>query len=121
MSDFHLKPEPTPATPTGGLLPIVRIGDTSSHGGAVTTGSTITLVDGIFQTRSGDTFVCGISTHNPATVGPGFMSVVTDEGMDVAKEGDMTSCGATLIASQTLVLTESAFIRITSPTAGSSF
>jgi uncharacterized Zn-binding protein involved in type VI secretion len=121
MSDFTLKPDPTIDIHAGSLLPIVRLGDTSSHGGAVTGSSTITTVEGIKQARSGDEFTCAISTHNPATVGPGFMSVAVDEGVDVAKNNDMTSCGATLIATQFVVFTESASIRITSPSNGASF
>lgn len=118
---FTLRPEPPIDKHADTLLPIVRLGDTSSHGGAVTGSSSITNVEGIFQARLNDEFTCGISSHNPATVGPGFMSVAVDEGEDVAKDGDPTSCGATLIASQTVVKTMAASIRIISPTNGQEF
>jgi len=123
MSDFHVKPEPTPTIDSGSLLPVVRLGDTSDHGGAVTSSSTITKVEGIFQARLNDEFTCGISAHNIPTLPTliGFMSVAVDEGMDVAKEGDMTSCGATLISSQTVVFTEAGFVRFISPSNGAAF
>ena len=70
--------------PTTGDL--VRLGDTSTHGGAVTGSSSITKVNDIFQARLNDEFTCAISSHNPATVGPGFQTVAVDENMDVAKE-----------------------------------
>jgi uncharacterized Zn-binding protein involved in type VI secretion len=78
--------------------PVIRIGDKTSHGGEVKTGSASFLVDGKGVARLGDVVSCPL---HPAetTIDSGSESYITD-GRPTARDGDKTACGATLIASQ---------------------
>ncbi|SFG74725.1 Zn-binding Pro-Ala-Ala-Arg (PAAR) domain-containing protein, incolved in TypeVI secretion [Duganella sp. CF458] len=79
--------------------PVIRIGDQTSHGGVVKTGSSEFIVDGKGVARLGDT--CSCPLHPSETViDSGSETYITD-GKPTARDGDKTACGATLIASQT--------------------
>lgn len=77
--------------------PFIVLGDTSSHGGSVqsaTAGFTVNRIPAVVQ---GDTFECPL--HGAVTVqapGRGMQA----NGKTPARDGDKTSCGASLIASQ---------------------
>jgi uncharacterized Zn-binding protein involved in type VI secretion len=78
--------------------PVIRIGDRTSHGGVVKTGSSSFVVDGKGVARLGDTVSCPL--HPSETViDSGSETYITD-GRATARDGDKTACGATLIASQ---------------------
>lgn len=72
---------------------IIRIGDTGSHGGSVTTGSPDTFANGLAVARVGDTYSCPIHGANPIATGS---PDTTANGQAVARVGDTTTCGATL-------------------------
>lgn len=79
--------------------PIIRLGDSTSHGGVVVSAAPATTVEGKPPARVGDMTVCPIPGHgaNPIVSGDGTSLI---DGSPVARQGDMTACGATLIASQ---------------------
>lgn len=72
---------------------IIRLGDTGSHGGEVTTASPDVMAQGHPVARVGDIYNCPIHGPNPITTGS---SNVTANGQPVALVGDQTACGATL-------------------------
>lgn len=74
---------------------VVRIGDTSSHGGAVLTGSSKHRFEGSMAARVGDTFSCPI--HGLVQIATGSAKY-TCEGAPFARHGDKTTCGASLIS-----------------------
>ena len=74
---------------------VVRLGDTGSHGGAVTTSATKHVFEGSLCARVGDTYSCPIHGPNPIITGsPKYQC----EGAPIARDGDMTACGASLIS-----------------------
>ncbi|MDF0729245.1 PAAR domain-containing protein [Pseudomonas entomophila] len=77
--------------------PFIVLGDTSSHGGTVQTATTGFTVNGTPVAGHGDTLECPI--HGLVTIqatGNGMKA----NGKSPARDGDNTSCGACLIASQ---------------------
>lgn len=75
---------------------IVRLGDTGSHGGVVSTASPDVEARGERVARVGDTYDCPVHGPNPIVEGS---AGVTANGQPVARHGDATSCGATLVSS----------------------
>ncbi|WP_420210887.1 PAAR domain-containing protein [Burkholderia aenigmatica] len=78
--------------------PLIVLGDTSSHGGAVQTATTGLTANGIPVAGHGDTLQCPI--HGPVSLqasGGGMQS----NGKAPVRDGDTATCGATLIASRT--------------------
>lgn len=76
---------------------IVRLGDTSTHGGAVITAASKWDCMGAKIARKGDSFDCPIHGVNPIVQGSGKWDC---EGKPIARHGDKTQCGASLIAGQ---------------------
>lgn len=80
--------------------PVIVVGDRTSHGGVVVSGSPFTDVDGKAVARIGDKVTCPQKGHgNITTIVTGDQTVLID-GSPVARHGDKTACGATLISSQ---------------------
>lgn len=77
---------------------VIRLGDTSSHGGAVVSSAQKSLAEGILIARVGDAFDC--PDHGVNAIATGSDKWLA-EGAKVARNGDVTECGATLIASAT--------------------
>ena len=77
--------------------PVIRLGDKTSHGGAVVEGSPHSDSGGIPIARLGDKISCPI--HGSGTIASGDMTMIVD-GKPAARHGDKTSCGALLIAGQ---------------------
>ncbi|AOI79136.1 MULTISPECIES: PAAR domain-containing protein [Burkholderia] len=77
---------------------IIRVGDATSHGGQVVTGSAVSEVMGRPVARLGDTCVCPIAGHQACFIAEGDPKVIVD-GKPAAFDGHKTSCGATLISS----------------------
>lgn len=81
--------------------PFIVVGDTTSHGGRVITGDFTTDVNGKAVARVGDMTVC------PRCKGTFRIKTGAEDsmfmGQALARHGDTTDCGATLISSQTLV------------------
>lgn len=73
--------------------PIVRLGDTSSHGGNVISASGVVFADGLGVARHGDKFFCPI--HKAQTL-IASQSTVTADGRYIVTVGAHVSCGATL-------------------------
>jgi uncharacterized Zn-binding protein involved in type VI secretion len=75
---------------------ICRLNDTHSHGGNITTASDDCFLDTIPVARHGDTIYCDI--HGEQTI-VGTPNTIFIDGKEVALDGDICTCGATLIAS----------------------
>lgn len=74
---------------------LVRLGDTSTHGGAVIKASARTPVEGPLVARIGDILMC--PAHGPNPIIQGSPNVLV-EGKEVARHGDACACGALLIS-----------------------
>ncbi|KAF1016768.1 MAG: putative deoxyribonuclease RhsB [Stenotrophomonas maltophilia] len=77
--------------------PFIVVGDKLSHGGSVLAGSSQTNISGKQVARVGRRAVC--AAHGPTTIVSGDATVVVDD-QPVARDGDRTACGATLVATQ---------------------
>ncbi|MEH6435666.1 PAAR domain-containing protein [Massilia sp. DD77] len=81
---------------------VIRLGDPTSHGGKVVKiSATHYTIEGIAVARVGDLCSCPLIGHEGCTIAEGN-SNHTVEGIPVAYEGHKTTCGAELIASQTI-------------------
>jgi uncharacterized Zn-binding protein involved in type VI secretion len=77
---------------------VIRLGDPTSHGGKVVSASASHItVDGIAVVLVGDKCMCPVKGHDNCKVASGNASHTID-GTAVAYDGDITSCGAKLIA-----------------------
>lgn len=79
---------------------VIRVDDTTSHGGVVKTGHGRFMVDGRAVARIGDICTCPKDGHDNCTIVEGDPNFVI-EGRAVAFDGHKTSCGATLQSSAT--------------------
>lgn len=77
---------------------IIRVGDTTDHGGRVTAGSAMNKVQGRAVARQGDRCVCPMPGHRDCTIADGDRNFIVD-GKPAAFDGHKTTCGATLISS----------------------
>jgi uncharacterized Zn-binding protein involved in type VI secretion len=77
---------------------IIRVGDATSHGGSVETGSEMSDVMGRAVARLGDRCSCPIAGHGSCVITEGDSDFIVD-GKPAAFDGHKTSCGATLISS----------------------
>jgi len=77
---------------------VIRLGDSTSHGGKVIAASSLAFVHGIAVARQGDACICPIKGHSSCVIAQGD-PLVLEEGKPVAFDGHKTSCGATLISS----------------------
>ena len=78
---------------------VVRLGDSSSHGGTVITASSKVRVGGAPVARIGDLHSCPVHGHGVTVIASGAARCKV-EGSPVARNGDVAGCGAVLIASQ---------------------
>jgi uncharacterized Zn-binding protein involved in type VI secretion len=76
---------------------VARVGDPSSHGGMITSGSSTRTVDGIACARVGDLHTCPIKDHGVTPIGSGSPSTSVD-GRPVARVGSVVGCGAVISA-----------------------
>ncbi|MFA7895489.1 PAAR domain-containing protein [Pseudomonas putida] len=77
---------------------IIRVGDNTSGGGIVLTGSSSMRFGGIYVAREGDPVSCPVPGHGRtviAEVYPAFR----DSGVPVAFDGHRCACGCVLISS----------------------
>lgn len=77
---------------------IIRIGDLTSSGGTVLTGSTVMKFDGIGVARQGDLVLCPLPAHGLNAIATGH-SAFKEGGRPVAFLGDLCLCGCVLISS----------------------
>jgi len=76
--------------------PQARLGDMTSHGGTIITGSLTTMVNGRPVARMGDMHVCPIPYHGVTPIVTGSLKTSTD-GRPNARIGDVTGCGAVIV------------------------
>ncbi|MBH0096696.1 PAAR domain-containing protein [Psychrobacter sp. NZS113] len=76
----------------------ITVGATTTHGGKVISGSPQTTHNGIPVSRKGDKVICK-KCKKLTTILTGDASFIVD-GAPIARAGDVTSCGAKLIAVQ---------------------
>jgi uncharacterized Zn-binding protein involved in type VI secretion len=81
--------------------PLILLGDKTSHGGVVVEASAESSVNNIRIARLGDKVACPIPGHGVCPIVTGDTAFTID-GRPAARHGDLTACGATLIASQSL-------------------
>lgn len=79
--------------------PFIVVGDKSSHGGVVVIGATTITTHGKLIARVNDKVTC--PKCGPTTIATGDSSMIV-MGQPVARHGDKTACGATLIAGQSV-------------------
>lgn len=84
------------------MHPFIVVGDRTSHGGVVISGSETTEVEGKRVARIGDQVTCPRKGHGSVTtIVTGDLTAIID-GRPLARHGDKTACGATLISGQVL-------------------
>jgi uncharacterized Zn-binding protein involved in type VI secretion len=79
-------------------LPVVRLGDFTSHGGQVITASTTHTIGGIGIARVGDKVTCPLPGHGMSVIVAGVPTYLIG-GRMVALHGHQGACGCSLIAS----------------------
>ncbi|AVR94583.1 PAAR domain-containing protein [Pseudoduganella armeniaca] len=80
---------------------VIRLGDSTSHGGKViSTRAPHFKVGGIPVACVGDPCSCPVKGHNGCTIASGSARHRIG-GVPIAFEGDVTSCGAKLLSSVT--------------------
>ncbi|MGP0016599.1 PAAR domain-containing protein [Pseudomonas sp.] len=77
---------------------IIRIGDTTSGGGTVLSGSTAMRFGGIGVARQGDPVNCPKRGHGRTLITEGHPTF-RDNGIPVAFQGHRCACGCALISS----------------------
>ncbi|WP_336293480.1 PAAR domain-containing protein [Cronobacter dublinensis] len=80
------------------MLPIIRKGDKTTHGGAVVTCSSTMKFGGIGVARKGDKVSCPIPGHGMTVIIEGN-SRYLENGIPVAFHGHKCACGCSLISS----------------------
>lgn len=78
-------------------LPIIRLGDPTSHGGKVITASPTHTIAGIGIARVGDSILCPIPGHGVNPIVEGVPTYLIG-GRMVALQGHRTVCGCTLVS-----------------------
>lgn len=87
-------------------VPVIVIGDATSHGGVVIEGSAVSDTLGKTIARVGDRVTCPKKGHGTNVIVSGDASFIVD-GRPVARHNDKTACGAVLISSQSVTTTSS--------------
>lgn len=77
---------------------VIRLGDSTSHGGKVVSATSHMIVGGVPVARLGDKCTCPKHGHNNCVIVEGDPNWTID-GVPVALEGHKISCGAVLISS----------------------
>jgi len=77
---------------------IIRIGDKTTSGGTVRSGSTVMIFRGIGVARKGDSVDCPIPGHGRTEIAEGHPTF-HDHGIPIAFHGHRCACGCTLISS----------------------
>lgn len=77
---------------------IIRIGDKTTSGGTVRSGSTAMIFRGIGAARKGDPVDCPIPGHGRTEIAEGHPTF-NDHGIPIAFHGHRCACGCTLISS----------------------
>lgn len=78
-------------------IPIIRMGDPTSHGGKVVTASNTHSIGGVGIARMGDMVVCPMVGHGVNPIIEGSPTYLIG-GRMVALQGHCSACGCTLIS-----------------------
>ena len=78
------------------MRPQARLGDVSSHGGTIITGSVTTLANGRPVARMCDLHARPIHGHGVTPIVTGSLDTATD-GRPNARLGDIAGCGAVIV------------------------
>jgi uncharacterized Zn-binding protein involved in type VI secretion len=81
---------------------LIVLGDKTSHGGTVIEASGESSINNVRIARVGDKVACPIRGHGVCPIVTGDPTMMMD-GKPVARQGDLTACGAQLIPSQALI------------------
>lgn len=82
--------------------PFIVLGDKTSHGGVVISASESSDCNGKGIARVGDKVTCPKKGHGSVTtIATGDPTALID-GRPAARHGDLTACGASLIAGQSM-------------------
>lgn len=76
---------------------VIRLNDPTTHGGKVVSAAPASTVMGVAVARKGDRCFCPLKGHEVCVIAEGDPSVLID-GVPVAFEGHLTSCGAKLLS-----------------------
>lgn len=82
--------------------PIATKISSTTHNGTPTSWASKTIAAGNLVLRVGDTIVCPVIGHGTTTITGGSSNSIV-EGKAIARNGDPTSCGATLTNGVTTV------------------
>ena len=82
------------------MTSVARLGDTSSHGGAIASASLTVFADGIGVARQGDSFNCPI--HGMKTLNAN-QSVLFADGLAIITVGATATCGAVITQGSPIV------------------
>ncbi len=77
---------------------VIRLGDSTSHGGKVISASSSMIVKGKGVARVGDKVNCPITGHGITTIIEGD-NKMKDQGKAIALDGHHAGCGCVLISS----------------------
>ncbi|MCP2068776.1 PAAR domain-containing protein [Pseudomonas laurylsulfatiphila] len=77
---------------------IIRIGDKTTGGGTVLSGSAAMKFTGIGVAREGDPVLCPTAGHGRTVIAEGHPTF-KDNGIPVAFDGHLCACGCALISS----------------------
>jgi uncharacterized Zn-binding protein involved in type VI secretion len=77
---------------------LVRLGDTTDHGGRVISASSSMSYDGRSVARKGDRVSCPLHDISPNLIIEGDESMM-DDGVPIARHGHRAMCGCRLISS----------------------
>jgi uncharacterized Zn-binding protein involved in type VI secretion len=77
---------------------IIRIGDKTTGGGTVLSGSSDMIFEGIGVARVGDPVICPIPGHSPTVIVEGHPTF-KDNGASIALQGHLCGCGCALLSS----------------------
>lgn len=77
---------------------VIRLGDPTSHGGSVTTASSKVTVRGKRVAVLGDQLSCPIPGHHDCYIKTVKNPNIKHNGIPVATEGDVGSCGCVLMS-----------------------
>jgi uncharacterized Zn-binding protein involved in type VI secretion len=81
------------------MINLIRLGDTTDHGGEVITASDTMRYGGRRVAREGDLVKCPLHREvEPNAILEGD-SRITDHGVPVARHGHLTTCGCRLVSS----------------------
>ncbi|WP_423381213.1 PAAR domain-containing protein [Burkholderia sp. LMG 32019] len=81
------------------MINLIRLGDTTDHGGEVITASDTVRYAGVRVARKGDKVKCPLHPDvNPNLILEGDPKI-TDHGVPVARQGHKATCGCSLISS----------------------